>query len=198
VPYAGKEIESTVKIRKLSNLFSGYNIIIGSHIRKQLEFTKEIIPPYFKHRQMDDLGCGDGKVTVLLKEIFLPKRLRGFDINPRLVRRARDKGIEAEVINLGEAMPQGELAVMWGVLHHLQDREGCLRKVKENYDLVFIREPIKTGFINWLELGHPLRKQAIECLVKEYLASSQVFYCGNSILIFYASPKLGVSTLTGD
>ena len=198
MPCVGKEIESTVKMRKLSYLFSGYNITIGSHIRKQLEFTKEIIPPCFKYRQMDDLGCGDGKITLLLKEIFLPKRLRGFDINPRLVRRASDKGIEAEVINLEEDMPQGELAVMWGVLHHLQDRGGCLKKVKENYDLIFIREPIKTGFINWLELGHPLRKQAIECLVKEYLASSQVFYCGNSILIFYVSPKLGVSPLTGD
>jgi len=198
VPYVGREIESTVKMRKLSYLFSGYNIIIGSHIRKQLEFTKEVTPSCFKHRQMDDLGCGDGKVTLLLKEIFLPKRLRGFDINPRLVRQARDKGIEAEVINLEEDMPQGELAVMWGVLHHLQDREGCLRKAKENYDLIFIREPIKTGFVNWLELGHPLRKQGIECLVKEHLASSQVFYCGNSILIFYASPKLGLSTLTGD
>ena len=42
-----------------------------------------------------DLGCGDGKVTVLLKDVFLPQKLRGFDVNPALVRRARGRGFEA-------------------------------------------------------------------------------------------------------
>ena len=60
-----------------------------------------------------DLGCGDGKVTLLLKEVFRPTELRGFDINPRLVKRAGKKGIKAEVKNLDEEMPQGELAVVW-------------------------------------------------------------------------------------
>jgi len=174
-----------MKIERLAYFFLGNNVIIGSHIRKQVGFLKENTPPSFQHRQMDDLGCGDGKVTLLLKEIFLPKKLRGFDINPSLVRRARDKRIEAEVKNLEEDMPRGELAVMWGVLHHLKDREGCLKKVKENYDLIFVREPIKTGGINWLELGHTLRKGEIEYLVKKHLARSKIFYYGNNILIFY-------------
>ena len=90
---------------------------------------KEIIPPTFQQRQMDDLGCGDGKITLRLKEIFLPKRVRGFDISPGLVRRARNIGIEADVQNLDEDIPTGELAVMWGVLHHLKDRECCLDRI---------------------------------------------------------------------
>jgi len=44
-------------------------VVIDSHIKRQLEFLKEKAPPGFKYRQMDDLGCGDGKVTLLLKEI---------------------------------------------------------------------------------------------------------------------------------
>ncbi len=179
----------------LSRFFSGYTLVIGSHIRRQLEFLKEKTPPSFKHRQLDDLGCGDGKITLLLKEIFLPTRLRGFDVNLHLVRRARDKGIEAEVKNLEEDMPRGELGVMWGVLHHLKDRQGCLRRLKENYSLIFIREPVKMGITRWLELGHPLRKEEIESLIHEYLAGSQVFYCGNSVLIFYISPNGGISQL---
>jgi SAM-dependent methyltransferase len=172
------------KIKRLANFFSGYNLIIGPHIRRQLKFLKEIIPPGFQYREMDDLGCGDGKVTLLLKDIFLPKKLRAFDINPGLVRRARAKGIQAEVKNLEEDIPTGELAVMWGVLHHFKDMGGCLRKIKENYSLIFIREPLKIS-INWLETGHPLRKEEIELLVKEHLPDSQIFYCGNAIFIFY-------------
>lgn len=178
------------KIERLAYFFFGNNVIIGSHIRKQLQFLKEIVPPSFQHRQMDDLGCGDGKITLLLKEIFQPRRLRGFDINPGLVRRARDRGVEAEVKNLDDNMPTGELAVMWGVLHHLKDRERCLKRVEENYALIFIREPVKSGVIRGLELGHPLRKEEIEYLVQEHLANSQILYYGDNIFVFYVSPKL--------
>ena len=174
-------------IERLANFFSGYNLIIGPHIRNQLKFLKEIIPQDFQHREVDDLGCGDGKVTLLLKDVFLPKKLRAFDINPGLVRRARDKGIQAEVKNLEEDIPTGELAVMWGVLHHLKDMGGYLERIKKNYNLIFIREPIKTSSINWLETGHPLRKEDIESLFRGHLPDSQVFYCGNSVLIFYVS-----------
>ena len=73
-------------IESFAYFFFGNNVIIGPHIRKQLRFLKEIVPIAFQRRQMDDLGCGDGKITLLLKEIFLSKRIRGFDINPSLVR----------------------------------------------------------------------------------------------------------------
>ena len=88
---------------------------------------------------MDDLGCGDGKTTILLKEVFSPRKLRGFDVNPFLVARAASKGIEAEVKNLDSGLPSGELAVMWGVLHHLKDRETCLKRIQKNYPMAFIR-----------------------------------------------------------
>ena len=179
-----------MKIERIVYFFLGNNVVIGPHAKRRLEFLRGKVPPGFKHRQMDDLGCGDGKITLLLKEIFLPTRLRGFDINPRQVRRAKGRGIEAEVKNLEENMPTGELAVMWGVLHHMEDIEACLKRVKENYALIFIKEPIKNGVIKWLgELGHPLRKRELEYLVEKHLAGSQIFYYDNSILIFYTSPK---------
>lgn len=185
-------------IETFAYFFFGNNVVIGPHIRKQLKFLKEIVPPVFQQRQMDDLGCGDGKVTLLLKEIFLPRRIRGFDINPGLVRRARKRGIEADVRNLDENMPVGELAVLWGVLHHLRDREDCLKRVKENYPLIFIREPVRSSTTKWLELGHPMTREESELLVKEHLSDSQIFYHGNSIFIFYVSPKSGVRSLVTD
>ena len=175
----------------LSRFFSGYTLIIGSHIRKQLEFLKENAPPSFKNRQLDDLGCGDGKVTLLLEDIFSPTRLRGFDVNPYLVKLARDKGIDADVRDLESDMPRGELGVMWGVLHHLEDRQGCLKTLRENYNLILIREPVKIGSAKGLELGDPLGREELEHLFQENLAGSQVFYCDSNILLFYASPNAG-------
>ena len=186
-----------MKIERLAYFF-GQRVIIGSMIKRQLEFLKEKTPPGFKYRQMDDLGCGDGTITLLLKEIFLATRLRGFDIHPRLVKRARNKVIEAEVKDLEKDMPTGELAIMWGVLHHLNDIEGCLRKIKENYALIFIREPIKHSTLRWLELGHPLRKGELEYLVEKHLDGSQIFYYDNAIFIFYVSPKLSTKTISAD
>ena len=144
------------------------------------------VPAGFQDRELDDLGCGDGKITLLLKKIFLPRKLRGFDVNPALVKRARNKGIEAEVRDLDAGIPAGELAVMWGVLHHLKDIEVCLKRIRENYEQAFIREPIKNGAIKGLEMGKPLVKNEIESLVQRYLSNAQTFYYGHCIFIFYS------------
>jgi SAM-dependent methyltransferase len=165
----------------------GTNFHIGSHIRDQIKVLSENVPASFRHRELDDLGCGDGKITLMLKEIFQPAKLRAFDINPALVRRARNKGVEAEVKDLDAYIPTGELAVMWGVLHHLKDRETCLKRIQENYRMAFIREPVKNNLrVDW-EMGQPLVKEEIERLVQKYFGQARTFYYGNSIFIFYAA-----------
>ena len=178
-----------MKLEKIAYSFFGNNLIIGSHIKKQLTFLKEIVPAELQQREMDDLGCGDGQVTVLLEKIFQPRKLRGFDINRGLVRRARNRGIDAKIIDLNRQVPVGELAVMWGVLHHLHDFESCLCRVKESYPLIFIREPVRTSFMAGMELGYPLRLKEILCLVNRHLPGSQIHYCDNSILVFYLCPE---------
>jgi hypothetical protein len=174
-------------VERLAYLFFGNNLVIGLHIKKQLELLREHIPSSFQHRRMDDLGCGDGKVTVRLKDIFLPESLRCFDINPGLVRRASKKGFYAEVMNLEQDFPSGELAVMWGSLHHLQDMEGCLKKLRQHYKMVFIREPLKGGGVSWLELGHPASKEEMESLVYKHLPGARIFSQNNAAFIFYES-----------
>lgn len=149
------------------------------------------VPLTFRQRELDDLGCGDGKTTVLLRDVFQPRKLRGFDVNPFLVKRAISKGIQAEVRNLDAGLPSGELAVMWGVLHHLKDRETCIKRIKENYRMAFIREPIKNKDLKGFEMGKPLVKEEIENLVDRYLSSAKTFYYGHCIFIFYMSPKYG-------
>jgi hypothetical protein len=168
----------------------GTNFHIGSHIKEQIRMLGDNLPATFRQRELDDLGCGDGKITLILKEIFQPRRLRGFDINPALVKRARNNGIEAEVRDLDAGVPAGELAVMWGVLHHLKDRETCLRRIRENYPMAFIREPVKNNIrMDW-EMGQPFIKGEIEDLVQKYFGQARTFYFGNCVFIFYMSPDL--------
>jgi hypothetical protein len=145
------------------------------------------VPPEFKQRKMDDLGCGDGKITLMLKDVFQPVALRGFDLRPSLIKRARRNGLAAEVRDLECDLPSGELAVMWGVLHHLTDKEACLKKIKENYRMAFIREPIKNKAIKGFEMGQPLIKEEIESLIQRYFPEALTFYYRHCIFIFYNS-----------
>jgi SAM-dependent methyltransferase len=185
-----------VKLESLAYSLFGNNLVIGAHIRKQLSFLSGIMPPELLYRKMDDLGCGDGKVTLLLKEIFQPAKLRGFDINPGLVGRAVSRGIDARVIDLDEKMPGGELAVVWGVLHHLRDFDASLCRLKESYPLIFIREPVRTNFITGLELGRPLRLKELTGLFTSHFPNCRLHYCDNSILVFYACPDHMKNTKT--
>jgi SAM-dependent methyltransferase len=172
--------------RLLHALF-GNNIVIGRHVLWQLDCLREVAPPDFRGRRLDDLGCGDGKLTVFLREILQPERLRGFDINPALVRRARSRGIEARVLDLEEGVPTGELAVLWGVLHHLSDPARCLARVRVNYDCAFIREPIRGASAACFELGSPLRRRDLEDLVRSSLPGSQLFGYDDCVFAFWDS-----------
>lgn len=185
-----------MKIEKLLYFPLGNNVVIGRRVKKQLKFLKENVPSSFLNRRMDDLGCGDGKTTLLLKDIFLPTKLRGFDVLPHQVKRAKDKGIEADVIDLEKDVPSGELAIIWGVLHHIDDIDSCLKKIKENYNLVFIREPLKNGTVlRFGELGHPLQEEEFKHLVEKYLNGSQIYYYDENIFIFWTSSKSEARTV---
>jgi hypothetical protein len=182
-----------MNLENISYLAFGNNLVIGSHIRRQLTILKKILPSYMKHREMDDLGCGDGKVTLLLQEILEPTKLRGFDINQRLVKLARGRGIDAHEADLKTGVPDGELAVLWGTLHHVKKPEACLEQLSRNYPFVFIREPISTGCFHGMELGHPLKPKDLTVMLKKHLPQARIYYCGANILIFYRRPDDAVA-----
>jgi hypothetical protein len=148
------------------------------------------VPQVFLNREMDDLGCGDGKITHHLEEVFQPRRIRGFDVYPALVKRAQERGIKATIMDLEDRVPHGELAVMWGVLHHLKDAESCLRRISDNYNLTFIREPVRGKGIRGLEMGEPLEKEQVEDWINRYFQGAQHFYYSDCVFIFHHKPNL--------
>lgn len=172
-------------LQRLMYYLFGNNVVVGSHIKKQLDYLRTIVPENFKGRQTHDLGCGDGKITVILKDIFQPAAFKGYDICPELVKRTNDKGIEAEVKDLGKGLPGGEMAIMWGVLHHIDDMAACLKKTSESYEYLFIREPLRKKHRDLLELGHPMFEDELKQLVNKTLPGSQVFTFHNAMFIFY-------------
>ncbi len=174
------------KFQKIIYDLFGTSLYIGQPIRDQIKWISSRIPPEFLNRELDDLGCGDGRVTQLLGQVFKAKKLRGFDVYPSLVHRACRKGVDACIMDLEAGLPKGELAVMWGVLHHLKDREACIKTIVENYPRVFIREPIKQVPITVFEMGDPIDKEEIDNLVKKYLPGAQVLYYSYCVFIFYS------------
>jgi len=158
---------------------------ISPPIRGQINWIASRIPQTYLNRELDDLGCGDGRITKEMGQIFKAKKLRGFDVYPSLVKRARGHGVDACLMDLENGMPRGELAVMWGVLHHLKERETCIKRISENYPMVFIREPIKTISLKVFEMGDPIEKEEIETLVNKYLPGAQVLYYSFCVFIFY-------------
>jgi len=171
-------------LENLFYAFLGNNIIIGHHIKEQLRFLREILPEDFKEREIHDLGCGDGKVTIYLKEIFEAKHCYGFDVNERLVSLACKRGIEAKTLDLEKEVPRGELAVIWGVLHHLKSPRKVLKEIKNNYQRAFIREPLKGG-LTLLELGKPFEEEVIKRYLRESFENYKSYIYKNAIFIFW-------------
>lgn len=167
----------------------GTSAVVGPHIKRQLTVLSGILPPEFKNRATDDLGCGDGRITLMLEEIFRPSSLRGFDVNPSLVERTRRRGIMAKARDLDNDVPSGELAIMWGVLHHLADAELCLERIRANYSHIFIREPLKSSRLKLFELGRPMSRAELESTIGRVLPGARLYCCGNSVFIFYTSKR---------
>ena len=164
----------------------GNNIIIGNHIKEQLKFLSKIVPKEFKEKEMYDLGCGDGKITTLLQEIFEPSKISGCDVNFGLVRRAKKRRIVSEVRDLESSVPKGEFAVVWGVIHHLKNQIEILKKIKENFQFLFLREPLVTeGKKSFLELGEPFEKKRIKKMCKEVFGEYKDYEYKGAYFLFW-------------
>lgn len=149
--------------------FFGNNLFISPGLKWQLNFLKKNIPQDFLGREAYDIGCGDGKTTLILKEILKAKNIFGYDVHPGLVKRAEKRGIRAKLLDIEKEIPRGELAVMWGVLHHLKRQKEVLREIKNNFDYFLMREPLRkfSIFSNIIELGEPFRKEGIKKMLDE-------------------------------
>ncbi|HAV42428.1 TPA: hypothetical protein DCX15_00215 [bacterium] len=157
--------------------------------KAHFDFLSQRIPYEFKGRRMVDLGCGDGVNTIRLKEIFRPSSIIGYDIHSGLIQRANKNGIEAYQLNLEEEEIEGELGILWGTLHHMQDPRRFLMRSKRNFSYLFIREKVSKVFF---ELGRPFSRQELLTLCQESLGEINVVEYrpdDHILFIFYQNRK---------
>ncbi len=126
---------------------------------KELSFLEQNLPASFKSRDIIDIGCGDGVVTLKLKKILEPNTIKGIDSSKRLVHSAIKKQLNAEIFDIENQEIKGDLGILWGVLHHFSDPEKTVRKIKKSFKSLVIREPIDEKRI--FELGTRMNKEKL-------------------------------------
>ena len=149
----------------------------------------ELIPEEFKNRELTDLACGDGQNTLRLKEIFEAKKVIGFERNPFLVEKASKKGIEVTRGDLTQKIPEGELATFSLAFHHIPNEKKVevLRKVKDNFDYIFLLEPKNDLYHRLFDAGEALSKEQWIEVFDEALEEYKVYEQGNNLIVFYQS-----------
>jgi len=126
---------------------------------QELDYLEKNLPNSFRFREVIDIGCGDGSVTLKLKKILEPKTIKGIDSSERLIRSAIKKNIIAEILDVEDQKIQGDLGILWGVLHHFKDPVKTMKKIKNSFRSLIIREPVNKKRI--FELGHRMNKEKL-------------------------------------
>lgn len=153
------------------------------------DFIKSKIPKDFLHKEIWDLGCGDGENTIRLNKIFQPKRIIACDRSGPMLERAKKKGLETQSIDFNNELPKGEMAAFTYSLHHAYDKEKTLQKILNNFDYLFICEPYLNifHFINW---GHVPSKKSWIKLFNKTFKNYILHEYKNNLIVFYKNKRL--------
>lgn len=79
-------------------------------------------------RRVVDLGCGPGNLTVSLAQRWPDATIEAWDSSPEMVQAARERGVDADVGDVGEWVPQPDTDVVLtnAVLHWVPDHAELL------------------------------------------------------------------------
>ncbi len=157
------------------------------HIFNHIE-TK--IPKEFLGKRISDLGCGDGSNTLRIKRVFKAKSIVGYERNVYNVERAKKKGLKVKRLDLNSKFPKGELASFTFSLHHLEDKERSLKKVKDNFNYIFLCEPCNDLYHRLLDAGSPLSKEGWIKLFDSVLGKYELHQYKNNLIVFYRKSRL--------
>ena len=138
-----------------SAIDDGYDLLAMPRVRKVFQIASQR-----QARELLDVGCGDGAVTVKLKEILGAEVVRGVDISARATELAREKGIEAVQVDLdNEELPFPadcfDFVLCAEVIEHVFDPGRLLseiRRVLEPGGLAIITTPNLASWYNRLAI----------------------------------------------
>ncbi|HUV72583.1 MAG TPA: class I SAM-dependent methyltransferase [Clostridia bacterium] len=151
---------------------------------RMLKILQQNVPPEFLEKDISDLGCGDGLTTQRIAKALKAKSVIGYEFNKFLLNKAEQRGLSVKQWDLDQGVPTGELAVIWGVIHHLEDQETFLKKLKQNFRYAVIREPLKRWH-SFLDGGEPKAKEDWIKLFNNTLGDCQFIESGDNIYVFW-------------
>jgi len=155
-------------------------------VSRELANLDQHLPTGYLYRHLTDIGCGDGRITRKIANILKPKSLLGVDLYPALIKTARKNGISASVIDVEHHPPQGDLGVLWGVLHHFSTPKTTLKSLICNFNSLIIRESVNDRRL--FESGHRYSRIRLLRLIKSSLRpTDRLRYYdtpGRSLLLF--------------
>lgn len=173
-----KSVRTKIGYRVFGNCYFPW--IHGQYLR----FLKRNAPEEFLDREIDDLGCGDGSFTLRITKILEPTRIKGYEVNESLITKARRRDLNVIKVDLETKVPKGEMALIWGVAHHLRDPEKFIRKVCNNYKYAIFREPVK-NFWSFLDTGDPLPEKEWRKIFDSVSGNYQFLRDKDSIFVFW-------------
>lgn len=159
------------------------------NIAGELKLLKENLDSELLGRDITDIGCGDGAVSLKLMEILKPQSFKGVDVSPALVRTAKKRGVDAHVLDVGKESLTGDVGILWGVLHHFVNPTETLQKLSHNFNCLIIRESTDSNRL--FELGHRLsKKELTEIFEKAGVAVIKTLETPNSKSIIVITKSL--------
>ncbi|MBL9008470.1 MAG: class I SAM-dependent methyltransferase [Myxococcales bacterium] len=129
-----------------------------------------------------DVGCGDGHVTARLRDLLQLDTIHGFEINPRLVEKARRRGLPIVLADVLSMTVTGnfDVAITYGAMHHFRDADpfiAALRRLSRRYVLV-VDSTVRTTLLHrftgapWFPLeASPYRIRTVDEIVAAMEAS---------------------------
>ncbi len=126
--------------------YSGYDVAT------ELLYLSQHLPSEYTHRDITDIGCGDGKISKRIASVLESESYCGVDRSKQLIKSALRRGIRAKVLDIEKEELVGDVGILWGVVHHLNEPTKALSKLTKNFNGLIIRESIDEK--RFFELGH--------------------------------------------
>ena len=173
-----KEIRMKIAYKVIGNFFP--------HVlsKPYFDYLRDKIPGEFFGKNISDIGCGDGFSTQKIKDLFKAKSIKGYEVNDFLIAKAKKRGLTVEKLNLEKDVPRGDMAVVWGVLHHLKNKEEVVEKIKSNFNLAVFNEPVKS-FWAFLDGGEPLTLDQWKKIFNKNLGIYRSFRFRDNYFVFW-------------
>lgn len=143
---------------------TGTNISFYNYHLQLNYLAKHLSKSYYNHHVVD-IGCGDGHISVHLQKLLKPKSFKGIDLSANLVKKCQNRGIDASVFDIEKQDFNGDLGVLWGVVHHFSTPVSTLQNINSKFKSLIIREPINR--IRLFESGHRYSLTQIDRIISQ-------------------------------